>query len=981
MFLEDTNQYSTVTHRSCMGPIGTYNPYADIMPQIDHIVMSQDWMRSVQHNQVHDDDILNRSDHLPVTVYILYDAPRVPISTRKIYKWKNADTNLYQDNLSNAILRYKLCGDGELQSAVDVDPYYDKLVECLTWTSEQCIPKTEYRSHIKPFWSPELKVLHVEQKRLRYIWKREGRPRGYEHASYYAYKQAKRAFAKQYKKDGLIYERDQLHQAAKSMEVDSKMFWKYIRNKKHHQDNYHMIAEGNDTYTLPEEQAGMWYKHFETLLNEGPHEAGLYDDDWKEYIEDEIRTIIHESKSDECPEGVDMSPFTCEELLLKLESLPNGKAPGHDMLTYEHIKHGGNDLVKCIVRLFNAIVKYIRIPSGFKLGLLIPIYKGGRKSRSNKNSYRGITLLPVMNKLFERCIYDRITDKLQQINIPSALQFASKKGSNCLLTSYCVQEIIQSTIEKHGKVFSAFLDLEKCFDKIWWDGLLYKLHRMGITNNLWLLFRDWLMNSSCIVLNNGVYSDKLQITRSIRQGGVLSMLMMAFAFCDIHSYIDPGLDLGIAHGDTYLGTPAYADDIVLMSNTKNGLQTMLDNAYQYSRMWRVTFSGEKSKCIVFGETKYANAQNIGKRTFILNNHVLEEVQHITHVGVQLCAYRTTSDRTQAVCNKAHGVVASLTTAGVKPNGLNPIVMNSLWNKCGISALLYGSEVWEELTKTEEIKLEKAQIRKLKLLQGLPMRTHDYVVRALVKQPTMTSIMDMRKLNFLHKLINCAPGITKMIFCESLYSGIFNGGQGYIQDIADILRKYNLQQYLRRYAQGGEFPPKTCWKAIVRDQVMDYERTKCIEILKERNDVDRFLRIMGQNLFRKAYPLYTAALRGDTGHDLIKLAKLACLPTLNTTEQCTMCDKDYVDITEHVVMYCTGLTDIRNNMWDDMVNILEVEDFVELWNKPDEDILDILLGGYWNPLRHRQTRIDFLTIMNKYSVKFFKTVKRNMAWLR
>jgi len=101
--------------------------------------------------------------------------------------------------------------------------------------------------------------------------------------------------------------------------------------------------------------------------------------------------------------------------------------------------------------------------------------KGAKKSRSNKNSYRGITLLPVLNKLFERYMHDRMDNKLQKMKFPPALQFAGKKGSNSLLTSYCVQEMIHSTMEKHSKVFSAFLDLEKWFDKVWWDGLLFKL--------------------------------------------------------------------------------------------------------------------------------------------------------------------------------------------------------------------------------------------------------------------------------------------------------------------------------------------------------------------------------------------------------------------------------------------------------------------------------------------------------------------------
>ena len=70
-------------------------------------------------------------------------------------------------------------------------------------------------------------------------------------------------------------------------------------------------------------------------------------------------------------------------------------------------------------------------------------------------------------------------------------------------------------LDKHGKVFAAFLDIEKCFDKIWGDGLLYKLHRIGITDKLWLLFKDWLHGSQGVVYVNGKFSEKFDVTRSI----------------------------------------------------------------------------------------------------------------------------------------------------------------------------------------------------------------------------------------------------------------------------------------------------------------------------------------------------------------------------------------------------------------------------------------------------------------------------------
>ena len=53
---------------------------------------------------------------------------------------------------------------------------------------------------------------------------------------------------------------------------------------------------------------------------------------------------------------------------------------------------------------------------------------------------------------------------------------------------------------------------------------------------------------------------------------------------------------------------------------------------------------------------------------------------------------------------------AVTNIGVKSDALNPIVVNSLWNKTGLSSILYGSEVWYGLTKTETLMLDKVQTR-------------------------------------------------------------------------------------------------------------------------------------------------------------------------------------------------------------------------------------------------------------------------------
>ena len=87
-----------------------------------------------------------------------------------------------------------------------------------------------------------------------------------------------------------------------------------------------------------------------------------------------------------------------------MKNLPNGKAPGFDGITYEHIKHGGEVVIDAPLNLFNLIIKSESILISFKLEIKIPIPKGSKNSRTF-DDHRGISLLPSVNKILERIVY------------------------------------------------------------------------------------------------------------------------------------------------------------------------------------------------------------------------------------------------------------------------------------------------------------------------------------------------------------------------------------------------------------------------------------------------------------------------------------------------------------------------------------------------------------------------------------------------
>ena len=68
-----------------------------------------------------------------------------------------------------------------------------------------------------------------------------------------------------------------------------------------------------------------------------------------------------------------------------------------------------------------------------------------------------------------------------------------------------------------------------------------------------------------------------------------------------------------------------------------------------------------------------NDRNKRDRTFNLGSDDIEEVTHYYHVGITLCSYLSSNQRTVNMCAKGSNILSAMTEIGVKRNGINPII--------------------------------------------------------------------------------------------------------------------------------------------------------------------------------------------------------------------------------------------------------------------------------------------------------------------
>ena len=508
--------------------------------------------------------------------------------------------------------------------------------------------------------------------------------------------------------------------------------------------------------------------------------------------------------------------------------------------------------------------------------------------------------------------------------------------------SYVVNEVIDMYRNENSKLFSCFVDIEKAFDSVWWAGLLYKMSNLGIKHKLWHLFHKWLHGSTCNVMLNGSFSPSFTISRSIKQGGLLSMLMFCISIYDVHTSIIQAPAQGIVYNGEDVSSLTFADDMLVLSSSVIDLQCMLNNLNEYGRKWRIKFSPNKTVCMTFGETKRQHQVNVSKRSMYLGDTKLTEVSHTMYLGNNISAVNNTSTRSKQMSNRAYSYLGNLLSTGFHSLGLSPTTNATLWRRLCIPSMLFGCEVWGDITSNEYEMFEKAQRKVAKHLQGITRRTHNEVALGLLGWHTIRAVIDKCKCMFLCKLVNMNDCITKRVFLHELYISRFKGldVKTATGDLIRVLHKYDIHNYLHRYSVGSSFPGKIPWKHIVKENISRVENSNWSGGLVRKGAL-RFHEI---HPTLSVHPLYKYLCKDlSLRQQIMNIVKLLTIVEEDEPMLCTACGDILTDSVDHVMMRCRELLVERNIMWDHILDNMNVHSEVRFVAKSDKEAIHILLG--------------------------------------
>ena len=209
--------------------------------------------------------------------------------------------------------------------------------------------------------------------------------------------------------------------------------------------------------------------------------------------------------------------------------LGNSKAIQESDIPTKIIKQNVDIITEYLFHEFENLLEKSEYTSPFKFADITPVLKRG--SRFEKNNYRPVSILPVLSKVFEKCLYKQTSSYFNDIF--SKYQCGFRKG-------FSAQHCLLAMIEKwrnsmdQAKFFGALLtDLSKAFDCLSHDLLAAKLSVYGFDNNSTRFFFDYLTNRKQRTKIGQVYSPWDEITSSVPQGSILGPLIFNIDLCDM----------------------------------------------------------------------------------------------------------------------------------------------------------------------------------------------------------------------------------------------------------------------------------------------------------------------------------------------------------------------------------------------------------------------------------------------------------------
>ena len=714
---------------------------------LDHFIVSQQLIsddRVCDHKILEDGD--NTSDHRPITmslkVHIQPGAHKeTSAESKEILRWSKVaakDRFRYEKAVSASLASCgpllppagctALCHCEEKECRDFLQAAYDDIIGQLR-TADKTLPRSS-QGHQKEWWTDELSVLKQQSIEIENLWISQGRP-GYGpiHLERLRVRSAYRMAIRAAQKAPKQAKWDRLHTAMETESTNNFWnSWRTLYNKS--KSPFAPVVEGCSS---KEDIASVFKNAFQA--NSEPNNRDRVAE-LNARFESQYQIFSEEHASSCNCSRYAITPQIVSDALFSLKS---GKCADDDGLNAEHLQSAPVALVQRLSTLFNLMLKHSFVPRQFKLGYMIPLVKDNHGNLGDVSNYRGITISPIISKLFEHVLKVVFDEFLSS----SPYQFGFKKKSSTVQSLQCFKETVNYYVNNGSRVFCSLLDASKAFDRLVHSGLFIKLMNRNVPKVFLDILIFWHSGLMCRVKWDGCFSDWFCITAGVRQGGVLSPNLYSLYVDDLICILKSA-GIGCYVRAIFAAALFYADDVAILAPSVKGLQKLLDICQLYCEEWDICLNPKKTKNLFFGRRSAPS--------------------HMTKVNGNLIAWAVTAEYlgltlksgTAFDCcikDKLSKFYRSLNSILRIEGRSDDLVMLRLLEAHCIPILTYGIEVLHVRRRDIRRKLRVAYNAIFRKMFGYSYRESVTALQHVLNRPTWEELIERRKTKFRSNIIH------------------------------------------------------------------------------------------------------------------------------------------------------------------------------------------------------------------------------------
>lgn len=588
---------------------------------------------------------------------------------------------------------------GEAQDTID--NIYNDFVTCLKNEMENHLPKhtliiNNHRNYKKPkankpWWDTELTEKWKEQCEAERMWKKQKDKHNKKLHNNFIGK--RKEFDRLYQKKRRQWMKKEKDKLCALMSENSRNFWKQIDK----------IGIGNERRKIPGDEVKLdngyittnekeilqkWKNDFKSLfaekqcpnfdskfLKESEILLQNYDKETKQYnkLQSENDTIIN-------------SDITYEEVYKAVYRAKLRKASGIDEVPTEVLRN--STVISYLTKLFQQCFKSGLVPDAWKTNIITPISKGASTDPLVPLTHRGLHLLSSICKVYCDILNTRLNTWIEQNKKLAEEQNGFRQKRNCLDHLYVLTSIAKDRLQHRKQLYCCYVDAKKAFDSVNRTLLWSELINQGINGPFLGALRALYNGYQCCVKIQGSLTERFGAPLGVKQGCKISPSLFGLYINSLAEIIN-NLNMGASYDGRNIGILMYADDVVLISETADGLQKQLDILNNWCNKWQIELNSEKTSVMIFRNKN----TDLPSKKFICGEHDLKYIEEYKYLGLYLNSnmnWSKTVDYLAKSASKALGVIIAKDKAF---GGMDYATYTHLYNTCIRPILEYGSELW------------------------------------------------------------------------------------------------------------------------------------------------------------------------------------------------------------------------------------------------------------------------------------------------